>query len=183
MLALRGYLDGLRSRTDLSPDNAFQAYEEALLLRSRAIGERRNLRRNQGHQEQQESDGLPQTKGGGRVGGTVAPIFPKLIREERSTDDGHLGFVHELLGHDAEALAECGSDPDDELDAGLGIVVDGLLDVGTGHHPVLGGSMTDHGTDRAHGIEKIDFADPLALANGAGEDSRPRRGGWRGAGR
>ncbi len=30
MLALRGYLDGLRSRTDLSPDNAFQAYEEAL---------------------------------------------------------------------------------------------------------------------------------------------------------
>ncbi len=32
MLALRGYLDVLRTRTDLSPDAAFQAYEDALAL-------------------------------------------------------------------------------------------------------------------------------------------------------
>lgn len=34
MLALRGYLDGLRTRTDLSPDQQFDAYQAALTLAS-----------------------------------------------------------------------------------------------------------------------------------------------------
>jgi len=60
------------------------------------------------------------------------------IYQQRGAHDGQFRFLNEPPRHRSQALAEKRGQADDQLNAGLRIIVDELLKVGAGDRPVLG---------------------------------------------